>query len=35
MGTSIDTNTSGQGPNAVVPPEIKRWNWGAFLLNWV
>ena len=18
-----------------VPPEIKRWNWGAFLLNWI
>jgi hypothetical protein len=26
-------NTSGQGKNAVVPPEIKGWNWGAFLLN--
>lgn len=20
---------------AVVPPEIDRWNWGAFLLNWI
>jgi hypothetical protein len=19
----------------VVPPEINRWNWGAFLLNWI
>jgi hypothetical protein len=28
-------NTSGQGPNAAVPPEIDRWNWGAFLLNWI
>ncbi len=28
-------NTSGQGARAVVPPEIKRWNWGAFLLNWI
>lgn len=30
-------NTSGQGKEAVVPPEIKRWNWGAFLLSlfWV
>ncbi|MGA7180710.1 MAG: cytochrome c oxidase assembly factor Coa1 family protein [Thiobacillaceae bacterium] len=28
-------NTSGQGKAAVVPPEIKGWNWGAFLLNWV
>lgn len=29
------TNTSGSGPNAVVPPEIDRWNWGAFLLTWI
>jgi hypothetical protein len=28
-------NTSGQGARAVVPPEIRRWNWGAFLLNWI
>jgi hypothetical protein len=28
-------NTSGQGERAVVPPEIRRWNWGAFLLNWI
>ena len=28
-------NTSGQGKSAVVPPEIDRWNWGAFLLNWI
>lgn len=28
-------NTSGQGKAAVVPPEIDRWNWGAFLLNWI
>ena len=28
-------NTSGQGKLAAVPPEIDRWNWGAFLLNWV
>jgi hypothetical protein len=28
-------NTSGQGKNAAVPPEIERWNWGAFLLNWI
>ncbi|GAA5786376.1 cytochrome c oxidase assembly factor Coa1 family protein [Chitiniphilus shinanonensis] len=28
-------NTSGQGPHAAVPPEIDRWNWGAFLLNWI
>jgi hypothetical protein len=28
-------NTSGQGKASVVPPEIDRWNWGAFFLNWI
>lgn len=28
-------NTSGQGARATVPAEIDRWNWGAFLLNWI
>ncbi len=28
-------NTSGSGNTAVVPAEIDRWNWGAFLLNWI
>ncbi|HUV04119.1 MAG TPA: ribonuclease G [Armatimonadota bacterium] len=28
-------NTSGQGAQAAVPDEIKRWNWGAFLMNWI
>ncbi len=28
-------NTSGQGKHAPVPAEIDRWNWGAFLLNWI
>jgi hypothetical protein len=28
-------NTSGQGPSASVPGEIDKWNWGAFLLNWI
>lgn len=28
-------NTSGQGKSAVIPPEIDRWNWGAFLFNWI
>jgi TPR repeat protein len=28
-------NSSGQGKSAIVPPEIDRWNWGAFLLNWI
>ena len=28
-------NTSGQGKQAVIPAELKGWNWGAFLMNWV
>jgi hypothetical protein len=28
-------NTSGQGKGAMVPAEVARWNWGAFLLNWI
>jgi hypothetical protein len=28
-------NTSGQGAAATVPAEIDKWNWGAFLLNWI
>jgi len=28
-------NTSGQGKQAVIPVELKGWNWGAFLMNWV
>lgn len=28
-------NTSGHGSQATVPAEINKWNWGAFLLNWV
>ena len=31
----VPENTSGQGSSAIVPPEIKRWNWTAFLTNWV
>ncbi len=31
----MESNTSGHGVAAVLPPEIDRWNWGAFLLNWV
>ncbi len=26
---------SGLGKDSVVPPELKGWNWGAFLLNWI
>jgi hypothetical protein len=28
-------NTSGRGKQFIAPPEIRRWNWGAFLLNWI
>ncbi len=28
-------NTSGQGAAATVPREIRKWNWGAFFLNWI
>ena len=30
-----DPNSSGQGPSGIVPAEVDRWNWGAFLLNWI
>ncbi|MCI5165641.1 MAG: hypothetical protein D3903_05980 [Candidatus Electrothrix sp. GM3_4] len=26
---------SGLGKESVVPPEIAKWNWGAFFLNWI
>ena len=26
---------SGLGKESVLPPELKGWNWGAFLLNWI
>ncbi len=25
----------GQDKNTPIPPELKRWNWGAFFLNWI
>lgn len=31
----LQQNTSGQGASAIVPDEIKGWNWGAFWLNWI
>ena len=34
-GDPTTTNTSGQGEHAVVPPEIQKWNWGAFFLSWI
>jgi hypothetical protein len=33
--SSQTDNMSGQGAHAAVPPEIQRWNWGAFLLHWI
>ena len=33
--TMTSENTSGQGKAALVPPEVNRWNWGAFLLHWI
>lgn len=26
---------SGQGKESKLPPELKKWNWGAFFLNWI
>jgi hypothetical protein len=28
-------NSSGQGSLAVIPPEIRGWNWGAFFFGWL
>jgi len=28
-------NTSGQGKSAIIPEEVRGWNWGAFLLTWL
>lgn len=33
--TSRVENTSGKGRDAFVPPEIRGWNWGALLLNFL
>lgn len=32
---TTNENTSGLGSGAYVPPELKRWNWGAFFLTWI
>lgn len=32
---TAQANTSGGGRLAAVPPEVDRWNWGAFLLSWI
>ncbi len=28
-------NSSGAGAGSFVPPEVKGWNWGGFLLTWI
>lgn len=35
MSEAPAENTSGGGFTAAVPAEIDRWNWGAFLFNWI
>ena len=35
LRTTTGENTSGQGKESVLPDELKGWNWGAFLLNWI
>jgi len=30
-----DKYVSGMGKASVLPPELKGWNWGAFLLSWI
>lgn len=35
IGVMATQNTSGQGKTAIIPYEVKGWNWGAFLLNWI
>ncbi|MDH4068752.1 MAG: zinc-ribbon domain-containing protein [Dehalococcoidia bacterium] len=34
VGVTPD-NTSGQGESAIVPEQVKGWNWGAFSLTWI
>ncbi len=35
MPQETAANTSGQGKMSVLPPELKRWNWGAFGFTWL
>ncbi len=35
VGATLAENTSGQGRAAVIPKEIRGWNWGASLLSWI
>ncbi len=33
--SASNTSLSGQGKMSTVPPELDKWNWGAFFLNWI
>jgi len=33
--SSGTSNTSGLGAISQIPPEIRGWNWGGFLLTWI
>jgi len=35
MTQDVMENNSGQGKQTVVPAEVDRWNWGAFMLTWL
>ncbi len=30
-----DEYISGKGDFSTIPPEIRKWNWGAFMLTWI
>ncbi|MSP53283.1 MAG: hypothetical protein EXR81_03415 [Gammaproteobacteria bacterium] len=32
---TVEENTSGHGKMATVPPGVRGWSWGAFLLSWI
>lgn len=34
-GLAPEPNTSGMGPNAVLPPNLRGFNWGAFFLGFI
>ncbi len=31
----MEENTSGKGEESIVPQEIMKWNWGAFIFSWL
>jgi hypothetical protein len=32
---AVGSYVSGMGSNSAVPPEIRGWNWGGFLMTWI